>query len=212
MTESCHLGNPVNDRDTITLEDAIEAYKLWADDSSAFVESDDQRVTHKGFEDLLSQLRGRDVELSSVALSRLVERFSSLDSHILDEDEVKSLIKKYPDVAFDESWEYMETHSEDGVDMVFQSGDDNEFLLVEAAIDTDALRGLGSLLYQRERFGEAFGARINMCLVALDADDYLRGACDMSDVVLLELGPTALVNRVERSADWSNLRGLTITP
>lgn len=212
MNDSLHLGNPVNDRDSITLEEAIEAYKLWADDSSAFVESDDQRVTHKGFEDLLAELRDKDVELDSVLLSRLVERFSSLDSHILDEDEVKSLIKKYPDVAFDEEWEYMETHSEDGVDMVFRSGDDNEFLLVEAAIDTDALRGLGSLLYQRERFGEAFGARINMCLVALDADDYLRGACDMSDVVLLELGPTALVNRVERSEDWGNLRGLTITP
>ncbi len=212
MNDSLHLGNPVNDRDSITLEEAIEAYKLWADDSSAFVESDDQRVTHKGFEDLLAELRDQDVELDSVLLSRLVERFSSLDSHILDEDEVKSLIKKYPDVAFDEEWEYMETHSEDGVDMVFRSEDDNEFLLVEAAIDTDALRGLGSLLYQRERFGEAFGARINMCLVALDADDYLRGACDMSDVVLLELGPTALVNRVERSEDWGNLRGLTITP
>ncbi len=212
MNDACHLGNPVNDRSSITLEEAIEAYKLWADESSAFVESDDQRVTHKGFEDLLSELRGRGVELESVALSRLVERFSSIDSHILDEDEVKSLIKKYPDVAFDERWEYMETHSEDGVDLVFQSEDDNEFLLVEAAIDTNSLRGLGSLLYQRERFGEAFGAQINMCLVALDADDYLRGACDMSDVVLLELGPTALVNRVERSADWSNLRGLTITP
>lgn len=212
MNDSLHLGNPVNDRDSITLEEAIEAYKLWADDSSAFVESDDQRVTHKGFEDLLAELREKDVELDSVLLSRLVERFSSLDSHILDEDEVKSLIKQYPDVAFDEEWEYMETHSEDGVDMVFRSEDDNEFLLVEAAIDTDALRGLGSLLYQRERFGEAFGARINMCLVALDADDYLRGACDMSDVVLLELGPTALVNRVERSEDWGNLRGLTITP
>lgn len=212
MNDSLHLGNPVNDRDSITLEEAIAAYKLWADDSSAFVESDDQRVTHKGFEDLLAELRDQGVELDSVLLSRLVERFSSLDSHILDEDEVKSLIKEYPDVAFDEDWEYMETHSEDGVDMVFRSEDDNEFLLVEAAIDTDALRGLGSLLYQRERFGEAFGARINMCLVALDADDYLRGACDMSDVVLLELGPTALVNRVERSEDWGNLRGLSITP
>ncbi|MFP4632267.1 MAG: hypothetical protein ACOCT0_02515 [Halobacteriota archaeon] len=212
MNKARHLGTPVKDRDELRLEEAIEAYKMWADDSSAFVESADQRVTHKGFEDLLSELRERGVDVDSVSLSRLIERFSSLNSHILDEDEVKSLLKRYPDVAFQDEWTHEETHSEDGVDLVFKSEETGDVLLVETSIESGAIRGLGNLLYQRERFDDALKDEVHMCLVALEADDFLRGACDMSDVVLLELGPTALVNRVERYADWSNLRGLTITP
>jgi hypothetical protein len=154
--------------------------------------------------------------MESVTLSRLVDRFSSIDSHILNEDEVGRLLRRYPDVAFDRDWESIDIETADtSVDLVFRGdgeGDDDELLLVEIAFETNPRRALGRLLYSRERFDELFQGDVEMCLVALEADDYLRGACDMSDVLLLELGPEALINRVERSADWGNLRGLTLSP
>lgn len=211
--EGKHLSTPVSDGEEVRLEDAIVAYEAWSDDKGAYVETDDPSVTHNGFESLLSEIRSSDVEMSSVTLSRLVDRFSSIDSHILNEDEVRNLIKRYPDVTFEESWEHIDLETADtSVDLVFRGEDEEQLLLVETAFETGSRRALGKLLYSRERFDEMFQGDVEMCLVALEADDYLRGACDMSDVLLLELGPEALINRVEGSAEWGNLRGLTLSP
>ncbi len=211
--EGKHLSTPVSDGEEVRLEDAIVAYEAWASDKGAYVETDDPSVTHNGFESLLAEIRSSDVEMSSVTLSRLVDRFSSIDSHILNEDEVRNLIKRYPDVTFEESWEHIDLETADtSVDLVFRGEDEEELLLVETAFETGSRRALGKLLYSRERFDEMFQGEVEMCLVALEADDYLRGACDMSDVLLLELGPEALINRVEGSAEWGNLRGLTLSP
>jgi len=211
--EGKHLSNPVSDRETVPLEDALEAYEAWSRDKGAYVESDDPDVTHKGFEELLAEMRNSGVEMDSVTLSRLVERFSGIDSHILNEDEIRNLIKNYPDVTFERDWEHidMETANK-SVDLVFRAEDRAEILLVEIAFETDPRHALGKLLYTRERYDELFRGDVEMCLVALEADDYLRGSCDMSDVLLLELGPEALMNRVEGSAEWSNLRSLTLSP
>jgi hypothetical protein len=211
--EGKHLSTPVSDGEEISLEDAMAAYEAWSRDKEAYVETDDPSVTHTGFESLLAEMRESGVEMDSVTLSRLVERFSSIDSHILNEDEVRNLIKRYPDVAFERPWEHIDIETADtSVDLVFRGDEGEELLLVETAFETSPRRALGRLLYSRERFDEMFQGEIDMCLVALEADDYLRGACDMSDVLLLELGPEALINRVEKSADWGNLRGLTLSP
>jgi hypothetical protein len=211
--EGKHLSTPVSDGEEISLEDAMAAYEAWSRDKEAYVETDDPSVTHTGFESLLAEMRESGVEMDSVTLSRLVERFSSIDSHILNEDEVRNLIKRYPDVAFERPWEHIDIETADtSVDLVFRGDEGEELLLVETAFETSPRRALGRLLYSRERFDEMFQGEIDMCLVSLEADDYLRGACDMSDVLLLELGPEALINRVEKSADWGNLRGLTLSP
>jgi hypothetical protein len=211
--EGKHLSNPVTDRETVSLKDALEAYEAWSRDKGAYVESDDPDVTHKGFEQLLSEMRNNGVEIDSVTLSRLIERFSGIDSHILNEDEVRNLVKRYPDVTFEHDWEHIDMETADmSVDLVFRNDEGDELLLVETAFETGSRRALGRLLYSRERFDEIFRGDVSMCLVALEADDYLRGACDMSDVLLFELGPEALINRVEQSAEWGNLRGLTLSP
>jgi hypothetical protein len=211
--EGRHLSTPVSDGEEVRLEDAIAAYEAWSRDKGAYVETDDPSVTHNGFESLLAEMRNSGVEMESVTLSRLVDRFSSIDSHILNEDEVRRLIKRYPDVTFDRDWDHINIETADtSVDLVFRGEEGDELLLVEIAFETNPRRALGNLLYNRERFDELFQGDIDMCLVALEADDYLRGACDMSDVMLLELGPEALINRVEKSADWGNLRGLTLSP
>lgn len=213
--EGKHLSTPVSggDGETVRLEDAMAAYEAWSDDKDAYVETDDQSVTHKGFENLLAEIRNDGVEMDSVTLSRLVDRFSSIDSHILNEEEVRNLIKRYPDVTFERDWEHIDMETADtSVDLVFRNDEGDELLLVETAFETGSRQALGRLLYSRERFDEMFRGDVSMCLVALEADDYLRGACDMSDVLLLELGPEALINRVEKSADWGNLRGLTLSP
>lgn len=210
-----HLSTPVSvsECETVTLEEAMAAYEAWSRDKEAYVETDDATVKHKGFENLLAEMRNKGVEMDSVALSCLIDRFSSIDSHILNEEEVRNLIKRYPGVAFDRDWEHIDIETADtSVDLVFRSDDGEELLLVETAFETGSRRALGRLLYSRERFDEMFQGDVGMCLVALEADDYLRGACDMSDVLLLELGPEALINRVEKSADWGNLRGLTLSP
>jgi len=199
--------------ETVSLEEAMAAYEAWSRDKEAYVETDDPSVTHKGFENLLAEMRNADIEMESVTLSRLIDRFSSIESHILNEEEVRNLIKRYPDVTFEREWEHVDIETSDtSVDLVFRGNDGDELLLVETAFETDSRRALGRLLYSRERFDEMFQGEVGMCLVALEADDYLRGACDMSDVILLELGPEALINRVEQSADWGNLRGLTLSP
>jgi len=212
--EEKHLSTPVSDGEEVRLEDAIAAYEAWSRDKGAYVETDDPSVTHNGFESLLAEMRNSGVGVESVTLSRLVDRFSSIDSHILNEDEVRRLIKRYPDVTFERDWGVVDLETADtSVDLVFRSEDgEDELLLVEIAFETNPRRALGNLLYNRERFDELFQGDVEMCLVALEADDYLRGACDMSDVLLLELGPEALINRVEGSADWGNLRGLTLSP
>lgn len=208
-----HLSSPLRDQERITLEEAIEAYKIWARNTQALVESDDQSITHKGFEDLLNEVRNADMEMSSVVLSRLVERFASIESHILNDEEIRNLIKRYPQIIFEQDWEHVDVETVDGsIDLIFKSNEGDSILLVETAFETDARKSLGNLLYEREHFEELVTDEVKMCLVALDADDYLRGACDMSGVVLLELGPTALINRIEKSAEWGNLRGLTLTP
>jgi hypothetical protein len=205
-----HLGNPVTDRPRITLEDAIEAYKAWAGETAALVETADQSVTHSGFEELLEDLRSEGEEYDSVTVSRLVDRFTNIESHILDEGEVRSLMRRYPAIAFDDSWSVLQTEPLDEVGLLL-THDDGRVKMVEIAFETDSRAGLGRLLHERERLADFFEA-IEMCLVVLDADDYFTMACERAGVQVLELGPEALISRVESSPDWGNLRGFTLSP
>lgn len=205
-----HLGNPVTDRPRVTLEDAIVAYEHWAGERDAFVETDDQSVTHAGFEELLEGLRDDGEEYDSVVVSRLLDRFTSLESHILDEGEVRSLMRRYPGIAFDDAWSVLQTEPLDEVGLLL-THDDGRVKMVEIAFETDSRAGLGRLLHERERLADFF-EEIEMCLVVLDADDYFLMACECAGVGVLELGPEALINRVESSPDWGNLRGFTLSP
>ncbi|MDY6779415.1 MAG: hypothetical protein SV760_02475, partial [Halobacteria archaeon] len=121
---SQHLGNPVNSRGRVSLEEAINAYKTWSEGAEAYVESDDQSVTHQGFESLLAEVR-EDTEMEPVVLSRLVERFTSIDSRILDENEVRSLLKRYPQLAFEDRWDVVRTESVNDVDLLLKSDGGN---------------------------------------------------------------------------------------
>lgn len=210
QSSSTHLSNPVREGGRITLEDAIKAYRTWAADSSAYVESVDQAITHKGFESLLVEARQSGVDISSILLSRLVERFNSIESHILNENEVRNLIKRYPQVVFDEGWSVVDMESVDDVDLLLKS-DDEGVMLVEIAFESDSRAALGTLLHEKERLSK-FSDSIKMCLVTLDSDEYFRSACSEAGVRHVELGPSSLVERVEECPEWSNLRGFTLCP
>lgn len=205
-----HLGNPVTDRPRITLEDAIVAYEAWSREKEALVETSDQSVTHAGFEELLQDLRNDGEQYDSVVLSRLVDRFTSIESQILDEGEVRSLMRRYPGIAFDDAWSVLQTEPLDEVGLLL-THDDGRVKMVEIAFETDPRAGLGRLLHDRERLSDFFET-IEMCLVVLDADDYFTMACERAGVQVLELGPEALISRVESSPDWGNLRGFTLSP
>ncbi|MFB6284038.1 MAG: hypothetical protein ABEK59_08935 [Halobacteria archaeon] len=112
-----HLSTPVGD-DRITLEEAIEAYKAWSTESKAYIESKKQHVTHKDFEELLLEVRKQGYDLDSSLLSRLLERFNSIDSHILNEDEVERLIRRYPQIVFEDGWRAMDTDVGNEVDLL----------------------------------------------------------------------------------------------
>lgn len=287
-----HLSNPLHERERITLEDAIKVYKMWSEESGAYVETDDQRITHTGFENLLSEIRENEIDMSPITLSRLVERFARIDSHILNEEEAMNLVKRYPGVAFESDddgrgeWKALKIETiDDSVDIILrsetrgtQNGDSGEIdpevvseseeksesegdsedesgdegngeneseeeieedmddteetgsgtgtkklMLVEIAFESSPREALGTLLYERERLADIISglvengnasARedIELCLITLDSDENLRKACERSGVKILELGPRSLIERVERSAEWGNLRGLTLTP
>lgn len=211
QSTSTHLSNPVKEGGRITLETALKAYKTWAADSSAYVESADQAITHKGFENLLGEARRSGVDISSILLSRLVERFNSLESHILNEYEVRSLMKRYPQVVFDDCWEVVDMESVDEVDLLLKSDADDEVMLVEIAFESDSRAALGTLLHERMRLRK-YSDTVRTCLVTLDSDDYFREACRRAEVRHVELGPSSLVERVEECPEWSNLRGFTLSP
>ncbi|MDY6775002.1 MAG: hypothetical protein SV253_02820 [Halobacteria archaeon] len=227
-----HLSSPVSspDHERVTLEEAVETYKIWSNTSGAYLETDNTSLTHRGFEDLLGKVRESGIEISTVSLSRLVERFTSLESHILNDEEVRNLLRRYPNVVLgsglegdcgDTDWKHLGIGGIDNsVSLLLKSESHEEsehgcLLIVETAVgdDTDVETAVGKLAYEHGRISDIAPEReVHDCLVTLETDEYLESAADRLGVHVLELGPSSLIEYLESSAEWGNLRGLTLSP
>ncbi len=189
----------------IALGEAIKAYEEWSAREGIPVESNNSKITHEGFEELLSELRENEINIEPKELSRLVERFSNVEPYILDEYETKELIKNYPNIVFGE-WR-LGAETADNIDLLLKKQDEEKVMLVDIAFEKKHT-SLGRLLHERERFKE-YDAEA--CIVVLSEDKYFKEACENAEIEILEIGAEHLLELINNT-EWKNLQSLTLTP